>query len=117
MRTPAGTECPFYYEDYHRGRRTQECRLINQNPASERWSPDLCARCPVPDIARANADPNLRLEAKVVRRLGLLRRVQVTAYCVRHACEVPEPALGCRQCREERQNIDLSRLFGDRGGR
>src|SRR5688572_8219728 len=27
MRTPAGKECDFYYEDFHRGRELQECRI------------------------------------------------------------------------------------------
>ena len=30
MRTPAGTECPYYYADYYRGRSKQECRLIDR---------------------------------------------------------------------------------------
>ena len=25
MRTPANTECPYYYEDFYRGRSAQEC--------------------------------------------------------------------------------------------
>ena len=32
MRTPAGKECRFYYQDYNRGRNVQECRLIKANP-------------------------------------------------------------------------------------
>ena len=98
MQTPAGTECPFYYEDYHRGRDVQECRLLAQNPMSERWTPDLCGKCEVPDIVLANGCPNLRLEARVARRFGLFRHVVVSAYCVKRAVEVPEPRVGCGDC-------------------
>ena len=31
MRTPAGTECKFFYANYFRGRNQQECRLIAAN--------------------------------------------------------------------------------------
>jgi hypothetical protein len=113
MRTPAGTECPYYYEDYHRGAEVQECRLIAANPRSERWTPDLCGKCPVPQIVRANASPDLRLEAHVARRFGLLRRVEVSAFCLKHAVEVPEPELGCAQCNEERLGSNLEKLFSE----
>ena len=36
MRTPANTECPYYYEDFYRGRSTQECRLVGRNPWGDR---------------------------------------------------------------------------------
>ena len=98
MRTPAGTECRFYYEDNYRARVHQECRLIARNPHSERWTPDLCGRCPVPGILRANACSDLVLEGRVVRRFGLFSRVEVTAFCARHLVDVPEPMVGCGQC-------------------
>ena len=50
MRTPAGKECRFYYEDYNRGRNLHECRLIKSNPESLPWQPKYCEHCPVPDI-------------------------------------------------------------------
>ena len=103
MRTPAGTECPFYYYDYHRGREVQECRLIQANPRSEPWRPSLCEKCPVPEIVRANGCPNLRLEARVGRRLGLLRQVEVNAYCIEYLCEVENPYVGCGHCHEFRR--------------
>ncbi len=28
MINPAGQECRFYYQDFHRGRSEQECRLV-----------------------------------------------------------------------------------------
>lgn len=99
MRTPAGTECPYYYEDFFRGRSTQECRLIGRNPRSEQWKPKLCAHCPVPAILRANACPHMVLEARVVQRwLGLVRRVEVYAVCTEHHVEVSDPYVGCGHC-------------------
>lgn len=102
MRTPAGTECKFYYEDFHRGRSKQECRLIQRNPASEAWRPNLCKTCPVPAILRANACPNMVLEAQVGRRWGLLRQVKAQAVCLLVMEKVVEPMVGCGHCHEGR---------------
>ena len=102
MITPAGEECRYYYEDYYRGREKQECRLIARNPRSEPWRPELCKTCPVPGILRANASPNLVLEAHVEKGfLGLRRRVVVDAVCAKHLVEIKEPHVGCRLCNEE----------------
>lgn len=98
MRTPAGVECRFYYEDFHRGRSVQECRLIARHRDSEPWTSDLCSKCPVPAILRANACPNMLLEAKVERRFGLFRRLQVNAYCTYKMTPVAEPMVGCGEC-------------------
>ena len=102
MRTPAGTECTYYYEDFHRGRSQQECRLIARNPASEPWRSSLCRTCPVPAILRANACPNMVLEARVGRRWGLRRQVKVRAYCLLAMEEVADPMVGCGRCHEGR---------------
>ena len=102
MRTPAGTECKFYYEDFHRGRSRQECRLLQRNPASEPWRPSLCKTCPVPAILWANACPNMVLEGWVGRRWGLLRQVKVRAFCTLSREEVAEPMVGCGRCHEGR---------------
>lgn len=102
MRTPAGTECKFYYEDFHRGRSRQECRLIQRNPASEPWRPSLCKTCPVPGILQANACPNMVLEGRVGRRWGLLRQVKVRAFCTLAMEEVAKPVVGCGRCHEGR---------------
>ncbi len=103
MRTPAGSECPHYFEDFHRGRNRQECRLIDQTPAGGRWAPDLCGKCRVPRIVMANACPNLVLEARV--RPGLLglvgRGVEVTASCRKSLGKVEVPEIGCGHCHEE----------------
>jgi hypothetical protein len=99
MRTPAGTECPYYYADFHRGREKQTCRLIERTPAGGQWTPDLCSRCTVPRITLANACPNMVLEARVKRGfLGFGKGVEVSAHCLRSLQDVAEPEIGCGQC-------------------
>jgi hypothetical protein len=99
MRTPAGTECLYYYQDFHRGRTRQECRLIDRTPSGGTYTPDLCARCRVPRILMANACPHMVLEARVISAfLGLRRRVEVSASCTRSLQVVEEPEIGCGQC-------------------
>lgn len=102
MITPAGKECRYFYADYYRGRESQECRLIAQNPRSEPWRPELCRTCPVPGILRDNACPNLVLEGTVKHGwLGLGRKVRVGAVCKKYVVEVDEPHIGCGHCHEE----------------
>ena len=99
MITPAGTECAFYYEDFHRGHHQQACRLIERTPGGGTYTPDLCAQCPVPRILMANACPHMVLEGRVVSGfLGLRRRVRVSAYCTKSLEDVEEPEIGCSQC-------------------
>jgi len=98
MRTPAGTECPHYYEDFNRGRAVQECRLVKRNPSSLPWRPSDCAGCPVPAIRQANPSPDLRLELGFQRRFGLLRRRRLEAHCLRVDCTVASPIEGCERC-------------------
>jgi hypothetical protein len=114
METPAGKECRFYYENFHRGRSEQECRLIEANPRSPRWKPDDCYNCPVPKILQANSSPHLVLEGTVKKGiLGIGRHVEVKAFCSKHLVDVPEPRVGCRQCAEEKPGIQ--QLFDDKG--
>lgn len=99
MRTPAGAECPHYYEDFYRGRDQQECRLIDRTPGGGVWEPKLCSGCPVPRILMANACPHLVLEARVKSGLlGFGKHVQVTAMCTETLSDVSEPQIGCGQC-------------------
>jgi hypothetical protein len=101
MRTPAGTECPYYFEDFHRGRNKQECRLIDGTPNGGRWQPDLCSRCPVSRITLANACSNLLLRARARHGvLGIGRRVDVQAACVLSQEDVAVPEIGCGRCHE-----------------
>ena len=99
MRTPTGVECQYFYGDYYRGRKQEECRLIGIVPPPHHWTPDLCSKCPVPEISRANSCKNMELRAEVKRSLfGIIRKVSVTAYCHRSQQKVSEPQIGCGQC-------------------
>ncbi len=99
MRTPAGIECPYFYGDYYRGRSREECRLIGNQAPPRHWTANLCRNCPVPAIIRANACQNMTLEAAVKSSLlGLVRRVEVRAYCSKSQTYVKEPHIGCGQC-------------------
>jgi hypothetical protein len=109
MKTPAGFECKFFYGDYYRGRNKQECRLIDQNPAGERWTPSLCRDCPVPKILQTNACPHLVLEARVDKTWGGLgRRVVVSAACTKTLQDVRQPQVGCGHCHENLERLDPS---------
>lgn len=110
MRTPAGKECRYYYEDFHRGRSAQECRLVQGNPDSLAWKPVDCSRCPVPAILYANASPNLELKLTIKPRLlGLGRESVVEAWCVRHRIPLADPYVGCPECNAERPSLDVFR--------
>lgn len=116
MRNPAGEECRFYYQDFHRGRQIRECRNIAANEDSPPWRAEDCARCPVPAILRANADAALQLKVTVGRgRWGFGRRLHVAATCATHKVEIADPFTGCRECRAERPGLELFRaaLAGD----
>lgn len=107
MKTPYGKECKFFYGDYARGRATQECRLLDNNPESENWFPALCQNCPVPDILAANQCKHLRLYGRVGKSLfGLSKKVEVEGFCDQHFLDVQEPRVGCGHCHE----IDLQEL-------
>lgn len=110
MKTPAGQECRFYYENFHRGRDDQECRLIQGNPKSPDWRPRDCTDCPVPGILQANSSPDLVLEAVVKAGfMGFSRRIEVRAFCSKHLVDVPRPHVGCPKCALEKPG--LSQLF------
>lgn len=99
MRTPYGVECQYFYGDYRRGRKHEECRLIGSAPKPHHWTPDVCKTCPVPGILLANACPNMELRPQVTRGfLGFMRRVQVSAYCRKVRQDVSEPHIGCGEC-------------------
>src|SRR5438105_4392158 len=101
MKTPFGKECKYYYADYVRGRQSEECRLIENNPESERWFPALCQTCPVPGMLMANQCEHLRLYAHVGKGfLGLSKRVEVEGFCAEHLLDVKEPRVGCGHCHE-----------------
>ena len=95
MRTPAGSECSYFYGDYYRGREREECRLIGND-----WRRELCLTCPVPGIQRANACDSLQLKPEITRPLtaAFQRRVKVTAFCTRTRKSGFDPHTGCGEC-------------------
>ena len=98
MITPYGQDCKHYYQDFHRGRSTQECRLLKRTPQVEPWEPSLCRACHVPSVLRANGCPSLVLEGRIVRRFLFWSRVEVSAFCLETMEEVKNPYVGCGQC-------------------
>lgn len=95
MKTPDGRECKHYYEDYNRGRDIKECRLAKENPDSAAWNPTDCSRCPVPDILRANADPDMELTLTIKKGfMGFGRRVNVVARSKRDGSVIEDPYVG-----------------------
>ncbi|MBE3067959.1 MAG: hypothetical protein IMZ73_11140 [Chloroflexi bacterium] len=95
MKTPAGTECKYFYGDYYRGREHEECRLLDAA-----WTRDLCRTCPVPSIGRANACEFMQLRGEVTRPLAAAfrRRVKVTAFCEKTQRSGFDPHIGCGEC-------------------
>ncbi|KAF0107383.1 MAG: hypothetical protein FD146_1861 [Anaerolineaceae bacterium] len=95
MKTPAGTECKYFYGDYYRGRDREECRLLGAA-----WTGGLCRACPVPAILRANACESMRLRPEVARPLtaGFKRRVRVATYCEKTGRSGFDPHVGCGDC-------------------
>jgi hypothetical protein len=109
MHTPAGKECRHYYQDFHRGRKLQECRLVKENPESMRWRPADCSNCPVPDILNANASPLLRLKITIkARLLGLGRQVEVEAFCADEPISIAAAYTDCHDL-EDTRGLDLFR--------
>jgi hypothetical protein len=99
MRTPAGSECPYFYGNYHRGKDIEECRLIGNKPPPNNYTPDLCKTCPIPKYIQANSCPNLQYKAVVNNSiLKRWRRVVISATCSKSNLVVKEPQIGCGQC-------------------
>ncbi len=95
MKTPAGSECKYFYGDYYRGRDREECRLLGVA-----WRRDLCRTCPVPSIGMANACEFMQLRGEVTRPLAVVfqRRVKVTAFCEKTKRSGFDPHIGCGEC-------------------
>lgn len=97
MLTPAGKDCRYFYGDYYRGRKVEECRLLE--PANLVWKPYLCEKCPIPDIILANACEHLEFHPRLERSFFTLKpQVKVTSYCTKSDVAVEEPRIGCGQC-------------------
>ncbi len=114
MRTPAGKECRHYFQDFHRGRNIQQCRLIRANLESQPWKPGDCGRCQVPDILNANASPDLRLELGVRSTLlGVRRVLELRAWCRDEEITVEAAYTGCVSEEVDRK-LDVFRAALDR---
>lgn len=114
MRTPAGKECRYYYEDFHRGRSLQECRLLKDPPPRKPWKPSDCSKCPVPSILWANASEDLVLEANIDPGVfGLGRKVEIISSCKKHGTAIPDPYVGCELCSEEKPGLALFDIGDD----
>jgi hypothetical protein len=99
MKTPAGTECVFFYGNYFRGKSEEECRLLGPNHAASKWTRDLCFSCPVPRIKLANSCKNMVLRATIHKKMfGMKRIVKVTAECTQSHKAVDVPEIGCGEC-------------------
>ena len=73
-------------------RRTSESNL---NPNSERWQPGDCAKCAVPKILLANADPDLELTVTIRKGfLGFGRKVEVVATSKSDGTIIENPYVG-----------------------
>lgn len=108
MRTPAGKDCKHYYQDFHRGKHVQECRLAQENPASLQWKPSDCSRCMVPDILNANASQYLSLKLTIKPKLlGLGRQLEISASCLKHQIAIEDAHVGCTKCNGERPGLDV----------
>ncbi len=89
--------CRYYYADFYRGRDHEECRLIKRNADSRPWRRSLCDTCPVPEILLRTNCSEIALEALVVKKWGLMERVEVFAVCAEHLIELDDPKY-CPQC-------------------
>lgn len=73
-----------------------------------RWKPVDCSNCPVPEILQANASKDMELTLTIKPRLlGLGRKVEVEAYCLRHRIRIEDPYVGCPQCIAARPGLDV----------
>lgn len=100
--------CRFYYEDYHRGRETLECRLPKSRD-SLRWERKICDSCPVPAILRETDCAHLALEGTIRKRFPLGARMEVFAVCTKHMAQLKDPR-HCPQCAAEQADLTSSAL-------
>jgi hypothetical protein len=99
MRTPAGKECLYFYGDYYRGRKHEECRLLDSALPPLPWTADLCRTCPVPEILLANACNHMILKPRLERPFPFLKRqVRVTPFCEKSRRSGFDPHIGCGEC-------------------
>ena len=98
MRNPAGVECKHYYEDFNRGRSTQECRLIEANRDSLPWTSAHCSKCQVPQVLALDGARQLRLRLTARKQFGLLNKLDLEVRCRKHDRVLRRPLEGCADC-------------------
>jgi hypothetical protein len=99
MKNPFGTDCPYFYGDYFRGKKVEECRLLEEQPNKMKWEQNLCKNCPVPSIKRANACQTLVLVPSIAKSIfGMNKKIKITAYCSKSNLPVKVPEIGCGSC-------------------
>lgn len=99
MHTPAGKECRYFYGDYYRGRKHEECRLLGDANPPLPWRPALCFTCPVPEILLANACEYMVLEPRLSRPFPFLKQqVEIHTYCQKTQRAGFDPHVGCGEC-------------------
>lgn len=99
MQTPYGSECPYFYGDYFRGKNHEECRLLGPSISAQKWTSKLCNNCPVPGISRANACEFMKLSGEVSPGIfGLGKSMKISAFCAKSNSVVKEPHIGCGIC-------------------
>ena len=107
MSTKPPPNCKYYYEDFHRGREVNECRLPKSRD-SLHWERGICDSCPVPELLRETNCAHLALEGTIRKRLRLSARMEVFAVCTKHMLQLKEAGV-CPQCTAEQ-----AELIGDR---
>ena len=99
MRTPAGKECRYFYGDYYRGRKQEECRLLGGVDPPLQWKPTYCTSCPVPEITLANACEHLVLLPRLERPFPFFQlHVAVNTKCIKTSRSDFDPHIGCGEC-------------------
>ncbi|MBN2841133.1 MAG: hypothetical protein JXP37_09300 [Coriobacteriia bacterium] len=105
MKSPAGVECAFYYEDFARGAARQECRAPRA-PRSAPWKPADCRKCPVPGILAANGSPYLEIRIRIRSGvLGMGSGVDAEAWCALHGPIDGDPRVGCALCNQDADEL------------
>ncbi len=113
MRTPAGKECRYFYGDYYRGRKREECRLLGDASPALPWKPALCSTCPVPEILLANACEHMVLVPRLSRPFPFLKQqVEVSAHCLKTNRAGFDPHIGCGECHPFPAIFQEEDLFG-----
>ena len=99
MHTPAGKECRYFYGDYFRGRKNEECRLLDSAIPPISWKAEFCTTCPVPNILMANACTFMELEPRLVRSFPFMKqKVDVSTFCNKTQRVGFDPHIGCGEC-------------------